>query len=214
MKTIRYFDVKNKRVLVRCDLNVPVGKDGDILDDFKIVQTLPTINYLVGEKAKIILMSHLGDPKGKAVGRLRLNQVKKKLEKYLRINIVKTSDCLGNGVERVLENMKGGEVVLLENLRFYPEEEKGDLGFAKKLAALADIFVNDAFAVCHRQHASLMVAKFLPSGAGLLLEKDVKILSQLRDNPQKPLVVILGGKTKGMETKLRLIKKMRELSGC
>lgn len=208
MKSIRGVDLKGKKVLVRCDFNVPLDKKGGILDDFKVYQTLPTIKYLLKNKAKIILMSHLGDPKGKRKGKLKLDKIKKILERCLQIKIVKTDDCVGREIEKVLEKMGERDVVLLENLRFHKEEEKGDLKFAKKLAGLADVFVNDAFAVCHRSHASLMTARFLPSFAGLLLEKEVKVLTKIRDNPKKPLVVILGGMPKGMETKIKLINKM------
>lgn len=208
IKTIRGVDFKGKRVLVRCDFNVPLGKKGDILDDFKIYQTLPTIKYLLKARAKIILMSHLDDPKGRIIPELRLDKIKNKLEKYLKIKIVKTDDCIGKKVAGAVDSMKEGEIILLENLRFHSEEEKGDLKFAKKLAGLADVFVNDAFAACHRSHASLMTAKFLPSSAGLLLEKELGFLSGLRDNPKKPLVVILGGMPKNMGTKIKLINRM------
>ncbi|MDP2926866.1 MAG: phosphoglycerate kinase [bacterium] len=208
MKTIRDFDIKNKRVLVRCDFNVPLNLEGDILDDFKIVQTLPTINYLVKKKAKVILMSHLGDPRGKAVKRLKLDGIKTRLEKYLKVKIKKLNNCFGNEVKKSLETIKGGEIVLLENLRFHFQEEKGNLDFAKKLGSLAEIFVNDAFASSHRGHASFRVAKFLPSAAGLLLEKEIRILTKLRNHPKKPLVVILGGQPKGIEIKLKLINQI------
>ncbi|OHA62006.1 MAG: hypothetical protein A2117_02350 [Candidatus Wildermuthbacteria bacterium GWA2_46_15] len=208
MKTIRDFDVKNKRVLVRCDFNVPVGKNGVILDNFKIRQTLPTINYLVQNRSRIILMSHLGDPGGRVVERLRLSQVQKKLEKYLGKTVLKTIDCVGPEVQDLVRKMGPEQIVLLENLRFHPEEEKGNLNFAKKLGSLAEVFVNDAFASSHRDHSSFMVAKFLPSAAGLLLEKEIRILTKFRDHPKKPLVVILGGQPKGVEIKLKLINQM------
>ncbi len=205
MKTVRDFNFNNKRVLVRCDFNVPLSLAGDILDDFKIKQSLPTIEYLMSKKAGVILMSHLGDPKGEAVERLSLNKVTKHLTDLLRGKVVLVRDYKEKEVA-----VRAGEIVLLENLRFYPEEEKGDVEFVKKLAGLADIYLNDAFAVSHRPHASLIVPKFLPSGAGLLLEKEIKVMSGIRDNPKKPLVVVIAGNTKGIETKAKFIEKMTE----
>jgi 3-phosphoglycerate kinase len=212
MKTIRDFNFAGKRVLVRCDFNVPLNSKGDILDDFKIVQTLPTINYLLESGAKIILMSHLDDPGGKMVPRLRLDKIQEKLMEYLDLSITKTPDCVGPEIEAWIKEMPVRDVLLLENLRFCPEEEKGDLDFTRSLASLGDIYLNDAFGTCHRPHASLLVAKLLPSGEGLLLEKEIKVLSALRDNPVKPLVVILGGQAKGIETKLELINKMAKIA--
>jgi phosphoglycerate kinase len=188
MKFLKNLKVKNKLVLVRCDFNVPLDERGRVLDDFKIVQTLPTIRHLLKLKAKIILMSHLGDPKGKVVKKLRLARVRRILEQKLKI--------------------RSDRVVWLENLRFHPEEEKGDLGLAKKLAGRADFFVNDAFASSHRNHASFRVAKFLPSAAGLLLEKEVGCLTRLSNRPKKPILVILGGQAKTVELKSLLIQKM------
>lgn len=210
MKTVRDFDFQDKKVLVRCDFNVPLNSKGDILDDFKIVQTLPTINCLVQRGAAIILMSHLGDPAGKVVSELKLDKVREKLADCLGRPVKKTADCIGPEVETSAKSLSSGEVLLLENLRFHPEEEAGNLEFAKSLAGLADIYLNDAFGTCHRAHASLLAAGFLPSGAGLLLEKEIQTLDRLRDDVQKPLVVILGGKAKGIETKLELINKMTE----
>lgn len=208
MKTIRELDVRQKRVLVRCDFNVPLSEQGDILDDFKIRQTVPTIVYLVENKAKIILMTHLGDPEGRVVEKLRLNRVSERLLAILGLPMAKNDDCVGQDVENQVSQMENGQILLLENLRFHPGEEKGEEAFANDLARLGDVYLNDAFAVCHRNHASLMVAGLLPSGAGILLEREVSVLSRLRDNPQKPLVVILGGQAKGIETKLELIQEM------
>ncbi len=202
MKSIRDFNFRNKRVLVRCDFNVPLSKSGVILDDFKIQQALATINYLLKTKAKIILMSHLGDPRGRVIERLSLARVAKRLSGLLSKKVVLVKDYR--------EVVPLGVIVLLENLRFYPGEEKGDIDFARKLAGLADFYINDAFAVCHRNHASLIAAKFLPSTAGFLLEKEIKTLSQVRDNPQKPLVVILAGNPKGIEIKGRFVRKMAQ----
>ncbi|MBI4359112.1 MAG: phosphoglycerate kinase [Candidatus Nealsonbacteria bacterium] len=207
MKTIRGLNVRGKRVLVRSDFNVPLSPEGDILDDFKIRQTLPTINYLVRRRARIILMSHLDDPGGRVIERLRLDRIQKRLEKHLGQTVLKAADCVGPEVRNLVKKMKPGQVLLLENLRFHAAEEKGSLRFTKKLAELGDVFLNDAFAVSHRDHASLKVARVLPSGAGLLLTQEIQVLTRLRDNPRKPLVVILGGQAKGLETKLRLINR-------
>lgn len=194
VKTLREFSVKGKRLLIRCDFNVPLDERGNILDDFRIKQTLPTINYLVREKAKIILMSHLGKPKGEIVENLKLDRIQKRLSEYLILSIKKTDDCLGEEVEEETKKMKEGEILLLENLRFHKEEEEGDSEFAKSLANLGDIFINEAFATCHRPHASIVgVPKFLPSGAGFLLEKEIESLNKIIENPKKPLVAIFGG---------------------
>jgi len=195
MKVLKDFDFENKRVLVRCDFNVPLTPEGDILDDFRIKKTIPTIEYLITKKAKVILMSHLGRPGGKFVESLRLDKVQEKLMEYLDLSIVKARDCIGEEIEGWVEKeMRPGETLLLENLRFHREEEAGDLNFAKELARLADIYINDAFAACHRAHASIVgVPKFLPSGAGFLLEKEIKSLNKIIKNPKKPLISIFGG---------------------
>ena len=207
MLNLKEFDFKNKRVLVRCDFNVPLGDQGEVLDDFRIKQTLPTIEYLIKKEAKLILMSHLGRPEGKIVKELRLTPVQNRLMEYLDLSVVKAPDCLGPEIEKWTYEMKSGEILLLENLRFHKEEEEGDLNFAKELAKLGDIYINDAFGVSHRSHASITgVPKFLPSGAGLLLEKEIKNLTELSNNPERPLVVVIGGAK--METKTELINKM------
>jgi len=186
MKTFKDFDVRGKRVLVRADFNVPLSEQGEILDDFRIRETLPTIKYLLKREAKVILMSHLGDPGGKFVKELQLNPVAERL-----------TELLGQNVE------------LLENLRFNPGEESNDENFAKELAQKGDIYINDAFGACHREHASIVgVPKFLPSGAGFLLEREVASLTKLKTNPEKPLVAIIGGAK--VETKVRVINKISE----
>lgn len=207
MKTLADFTFRELRTLVRVDFNVPLNESGEILDDFKIQQTLPTITWLQKAGAKIILTSHLGDPRGRVEPRLRLDRIQAALEEKLQINVVKVPDCRGQAARGAIQLLEPGEIVLLENLRFHAEEEAGDLGFARELASLADVFVNDAFAVCHRFHASLLVPRFLPSAAGLLLEKEVRVLTGLRDHPLSPLVVILAGQAKGLETKLNLINR-------
>jgi len=194
MKTVRDFNFKNKRVLLRCDFNVPLDERGVILDDFRIKQTIPTIEYLIEKGAKIILMSHLGKPEGKVVENLRLTPVQEKLMEYLDISITKAPDCLGKEIEDWISEMQPGEILLLENLRFHKEEEENKENFTKSLASLADIYINDAFSACHRTHASIVgIPKYLPSCIGLLLEKEIKILSKILQDPWRPLVIIIGG---------------------
>ena len=211
MKTLQNFDVKGKRVLVRCDFNVPLGDQGEILDDFRIKETIPTIEYLLKEGAKIILMSHLGRPEGKIVESLRLTPIQDRLMEYLDLSIVKADDCVGPEIEKWTYEMLPGEILLLENLRFHKEEEENDERFAKKLSKLGDIFINDAFGASHRAHASIVgIPKFLISGAGLLLEEEIKILKNLLQNPQKPLVAIIGGKK--VEDKVKAIDKISKVA--
>jgi len=194
MKTLRDFNLKNKRVLVRCDFNVPLDEKGNILDDFRIKQSLPTIKYLIEKKAKIILMSHLGRPEGKIVENLRLTSIANKLKKYLNLSINKSRSCFEKEVENLVSQLQPGEILLLENLRFHKEEELNDENFAKKLSKLADIYINDAFSVSHRTHASIVgITRYLPSGMGLLFEKEIKILSKILTNFWRPLVIIIGG---------------------
>ena len=193
-KTLKDFNLNNKRVLVRADFNVPLNKNGVIEDDFRIKQAIPTIDYLRKKKAKTILISHLGDPQGKVVENLRLTPIKKKLEEYLGVEILKADDCIGRKVENQIKQMKESEVLLLENLRFYKEEKENSLEFAKSLAGLADIYVNDAFASSHRSHASIVgVPNYLPSAAGFLLEREIEALFKVLKNPKRPFVAIIGG---------------------
>ncbi|MCS7233945.1 MAG: phosphoglycerate kinase [Synergistetes bacterium] len=192
-RTIRDINVKGKRVLVRVDFNVPLDKSGNIEDDYRIKATLPTIEYLISEGAKVILISHLGRPKG-VDNTLRMNPIAKRLSELLGKEVYKLDDCVGSEVESFVKNMREGDVVLLENVRFHPEEEKNDPEFASKLASLAEIFVNDAFGAAHRAHASTYgVAKYLPAVAGFLMEREIRFLSAVRDNPRKPYFIILGG---------------------
>ena len=183
-----------KKVLVRVDFNVPLNEELEITNDTRIKAVLPTIKYLTSHQAKVILMSHLGRPKGKVVERLRLDLVAKRLSELLKQDVKKVNDCIGEEVEKVALNMQKGEVVLLENLRFHPEEEKNNPEFARVLANLVDIFVNDAFGTAHRAHASTVgVAGMLPSCAGFLMAKEVEVLSNLLEDPERPFVVVLGG---------------------
>jgi len=186
--------LEGRRVLVRVDFNVPLNEELEITDNTRIKAALPTIKYLISHQAKVILMSHLGRPKGKVVEKLRLDPVARRLSELLKQDIKKVNDCIGEETEKVVANMKKGEVVLLENLRFYPEEEKNDCEFSKKLANLADVFINDAFGTAHRAHASTVgVAELLPSYAGFLMAREIEVLSNLMENPERPFVVILGG---------------------
>lgn len=193
-KTIKDIDLKGKRVLMRVDFNVPLDDKLNITDDIRIRAALPTIKYALDNGAKVILMSHLGRPDGKVVDSMRLTPVAARLEKLLGRKVKKTDDCIGEAVKKVISTMKPGDVALLENLRFHAEEEKNDPAFAKELASLGDIFVNDAFGTAHRAHASTEgVTKYLESVAGFLLEKEIQYLGGAVDNPKRPFAAILGG---------------------
>lgn len=193
-KTIKDIDLKGKRVLMRADFNVPLDDKMNITDDIRIRAALPTIKYALDKNAKVILMSHLGRPDGKVVDSMRLTPVAKRLEELLGKKVTKTDDCIGDAVKNTVAAMKPGDVVLLENLRFHAEEEKNDPVFAKELASLGDLFVNDAFGTAHRAHASTEgVTKYLPSVAGFLIEKEIQYLGQTVDSPKRPFVAILGG---------------------
>lgn len=192
--TIEDLNLKGKRVFIRADFNVPLDENLKITDDRRIRSTLPTINYAIDEGAKVILASHLGRPKGKVSPRLSLQPVAKRLQRLLDKDVIFLEDCVGQNVENVVSRMKNGDVVLLENLRFHPEEEKNDEGFAKALANLADFYVNDAFGASHRAHASIVgVPRFLPAAAGFLLKKEIEYLKGVVTNPVRPFVAILGG---------------------
>jgi 3-phosphoglycerate kinase len=174
-KTIKDVNVKGRRVIVRVDFNVPLDEKLNITDDSRIKGTLPTIQYLIDNDAKVILMSHLGRPKGKVKNELRLAPVAKQLGELLGKDVRKLNECVGDDVAKVISNMKPRDVVLLENLRFHSEEEANDPEFAKQLASFADVFVNDAFGTCHRAHASTEgITKYLPSVAGFLVGKEIE----------------------------------------
>jgi phosphoglycerate kinase len=193
-KSIRDIDTNNKKVLVRVDFNVPLDKSGQITDDTRIRAALPTIRYLQDKEAKVILVSHLGRPKGKPKDEFRLDPVAQRLADLLQSEVHKTDDCLGAEVDTAIAKLAPGQVLLLENIRFYPEEEKNDREFAQKLAALADIYVNDAFGTAHRAHASTAgVAEFLPSVGGLLMEKEINVMGGALSSPERPFVAIIGG---------------------
>jgi len=212
IKLLKDFNVIDKRILVRCDFNIPCNEKGEILDDFKIRQTLPTIKYLIEERAKIILMSHL-DPESTGVvdKKYNLGKIAERLSQYLGISILKADDCIGPEIEGQSNHLEAGQVMLLENLRFYKEETDGDVDFAKKLSYLGDIYVNEAFSVCHRSHSSIVeVPKILPYCAGILLEKEIKALDKITKNPEKPMIALIGGKK--VETKAKFINKISEVA--
>jgi phosphoglycerate kinase len=193
--TVRDIEVTGKRVLVRVDFNVPLDAGtGAITDDSRIRAALPTIKYLLERNARVILMSHLGRPRGKVVSELRLAPVAQRLSRILGQPVGVAADCIGPEVAKSVAAMKAGDVLLLENLRFHPEEEAGDADFAKALARLGDIYVNDAFGTSHRAHASIAgIPRYLPAVAGLLLEKEINTLGSLLQSPAHPFVSLFGG---------------------
>jgi phosphoglycerate kinase len=191
--TINDLDVRGKRVLIRVDYNVPLDKSGVISDDTRIRASLPTLNDLLAKGAALILMSHLGRPKG-VTESLRLDPVARRLAELIGKPVQKVNDCIGPEVEKAVRALKPGEILMLENVRFYPEEEKNDAAFAQALAGLGDVYVNDAFGAAHRAHASTEgVARYLPAAAGRLLQKELEVLGKALDNPERPFVAILGG---------------------
>ena len=194
LNTIREADLKNKRVLIRVDFNVPL-KEGKVTDATRIVAALPTINYILSQPgASLVVMSHFGRPKGKKNPEFSMVPVGKKFEELLGRPVKVASDVIGEEVKKEVESLKAGEVLLLENCRFYPDEEANNPEFAKELASYGDIYVNDAFGTAHRAHASTEgVAHYLPAYAGFLIEKEVKFMAPLLENPEKPFVAIIGG---------------------
>lgn len=193
-KTVRDLDVAGKKVLVRVDFNVPLNDKGEITDDTRITASLPTIQYLLEQKAAVILMAHLGRPKGQVKPELSLAPVAKHLGKLLGKKILFAPDCVGEAAQAAASKLKPGNILLLENLRFHKEEEKNDMEFAEKLASLADLYVNDGFGVSHRAHASVEgVTHFLPAAEGFLLEKEIQYVGQAVTNPLHPFVAIIGG---------------------
>jgi len=207
-KTVEDVEVKGKKVLLRVDFNVPLNiNTGTISNDSRIRASIPTIKYLVDHKAKIIICSHLGRPKGKVVKELRMAPIAQRLSQLINLPVSTASDCIGREVESKVGTQKEGEILILENLRFHPEEELNDPDFARKLAKLADIYVNDAFGTAHRVHASTVgVAKYLPAVAGFLMEKELKVMGKLLDNPERPLACLIGGAKVG--DKIELLQNM------
>lgn len=195
-KTLKDLEVKNKKVLVRCDFNVPLDEDKNITDDIRITSSLPTINYLLDNGAAVILMSHLGRPKGEANPKYSLLPVAKRLSELLNKSVI-FEDCntvVDYKVKESASKLKSGDVMLLQNTRFRKEEEKNGEDFAKDLAALGDLYVNDAFGTAHRAHASNAgVCKYLPSAVGVLIEKEIEVMGTALKNPKRPLTAILGG---------------------
>ena len=214
-KTVKDIDVKGKKVIVRCDFNVP-QKDGSITDDTRITAALPTIKYLLSEGAAVILMSHLGRPEGEANMKYTLKPVADRLEELLKIPVIfaQSPQVVDEEVKKKAESLKAGEVMLLENVRFRKEETKNGADFAKELASLADIFVNDAFGTAHRAHASTAgIADYLPAVSGFLIEKEVKFLGSAVENPERPFVAIMGGAKVGDKISVirNLLKKVDTL---
>jgi len=212
MKSIRAQYVTGKRILVRCDFNVPVDDQLNILDDFRIKRSLPTIEYLIKQDAKIILMSHL-DPKETHVAdhKFTLDNVAKKLSEYLFRPVEKADNCIGQEVLEKTSSLNTGEVLLLENLRFHEGETKNSSEFAGQLAQLGDVYVNDAFSVCHRSHASIVqIPKILPSCAGLLLSQEIENLTKVLQNPKRPFITIVGGVK--VDTKAKFINRILKVA--
>ena len=192
-KSIKDIELKGKRVFCRVDFNVPM-QDGKISDDTRIKAALPTISYLIEQGAKVILASHLGRPKGQVVEELRLAPVAERLSELSGKDVQKAEEAYGETVQSIIDNMQNGEILLLENVRFYPGEEKNDQELAKSFAALADVYVNDAFGAAHRAHASTEgIAHHLPAVAGLLMEKELSVLGKALSNPERPFTAIIGG---------------------
>lgn len=207
IKKITDFDVKGKRVLMRCGFDVGLDENNRVIDDFRIKEAVPSIEYLIKNKAKVILMSHLGSPGGAKRSEFSLAPVQEKLLEYLDCSVTKADDCFGAEIEQWIKEMSPGEVLLLENLRFHAGEEEDSAQFARSLARLADIFINDAFSVSHRKHASVVgVPLLLPSGIGFLFEKEMEALSRVTENPQRPAVGIIGGAK--LKSKIKPIKNL------
>jgi phosphoglycerate kinase (EC 2.7.2.3) len=194
-KTVRDIEVKEKRVLVRVDFNVPLDVNtGAISDDSRIQASLPTIKYLIDHKAKVILCSHLGRPKGKVIEKLRMTPIAQHLSQLIGLPVTTVRDCMGEEVQSKVRALKEGDILLLENVRFYPGEEENDPQFAQELASLADVYVNDAFGTAHRTHASTVgIARYLPAVAGFLMEKELEVMGNLLHNPGHPFACLIGG---------------------
>ena len=212
IKYIDAIELKGKKVFIRADFNVPLDKNQNITDDIRIRETIPTIKYVLDKGGIVIAASHLGRPKGKVAPEFSLRPVQKRLGELLGKTVLFADDCIGDDAQAKAQSLKPGEVLLLENLRFYAEEEKNDTAFAQKLARLADIYINDAFAVSHRAHASVeAITHFVPEcGAGFLMKKEITSFEKAMHNPQRPLVAIIGGaKVSGkLEVLENILKKV------
>jgi len=207
-RTVEDIEVKGKKVLLRVDFNVPLNRNtGAISDDSRIRASLLTVKYLVDHKAKLIICSHLGRPEGKVVKNLRMAPIAERLSQLMGLPVSMASDCIGQEVESEVKKLKEGDILVLENLRFHPEEEANDAVFAQKLAKLADIYINDAFGTAHRAHASTVgVAKYLPAVAGFLMNKELKVLEKLLHNPERPSACLIGGAK--VSDKIELLQNM------
>ncbi len=213
---VKDIDVRRKRIMVRTDYNVPLDEDGNITDDTRIRATLPTINYLLDEEAKVIVASHLGRPEGKVNPKFSLKPVARRLQRFLneKVKVIMAEDCIGPKVKKQIDEINYGDVIVLENLRFHPGEEKNDSSFAKELASLCDVFIQDAFGNCHRKHASMIgVDGFVPSAAGFLLKKEIEYFEKAVNNPMRPVVALLGGAKVSDKIKIieNLAKKMDKI---
>ncbi len=207
MRSVRDIDLKNKKILMRVDFNVPMDDEGKIIDDTKMTAALPTIDYVLEQGGSLVLMSHLGRPNGKPDPEFSLRAVAVRLSELLQRPVRMADDCIGPEVEKLALSLQPGEVLMLENVRFHPEEEKNDPEFSRALARLGEIYINDAFGSAHRAHASTAgVAAYLPAYAGLLLEKEVTMLKKVMNNPQSPRMAILGGAK--IKDKLGLIRNL------
>lgn len=214
MKTLRDMDLAGKKVLVRVDFNVPMNEQGEITDDLRIRTVLPTLQYLVSQKAKVIICTHMGRPKGQRVGKYSLAPVAAYTAKMLGQPVPLAPDCIGPEVETAVNGLRDGDILMLENLRFHPQEEQNDPDFSRQLAAVADVYVNDAFAVSHRAHASVVgvTAYIKEKTAGFLLQKEMEYFHRSIDHPQRPLVAIVGGaKVSG---KLEALQNMLDRVDC
>ena len=206
-RTVSDVDVAGKTAVVRVDFNVPLDKQGHVTDATRIEAALPTIRYLLEHNARVVLMSHLGRPDGKVVESMRMAPVARELERLLGQPVKMAPDSVGPEVERLVRDLQPGEVLMLENLRFHPEEEANDPGFAKQLAALGDIYVNDAFGTAHRAHASTEgVAHYLPAVAGFLMQKELDALGGIVENPEHPFAAIIGGAK--VSSKIKVLQKL------
>jgi phosphoglycerate kinase len=209
MKNLRNKNIKGLKVLVRCDLNVPI-RNGKVLDDFRIKKIIPTIDYLRNQGAKIILITHLGEPNGRDLS-FSVRPVAKRLWELVQGRLKFVNDTIGKKVEKEIDEMKEGDIVVLENLRFYKEEKQNDDNFSRSLARLGDIFVQDAFGACHRNHSSIVgITKYIDSFPGLLLEEEIRVLSDALVSPDRPLVSIVGGFK--VSSKIKVIKSLLDKS--
>lgn len=210
-KTIKDIDLLGKKVLLRADYNVPLNSEGEITDDYRLQQSLPTIRYLLEKGAAVIICSHLGRPNGKLDPASSLFPIAKRLQELLGSKVDFVPDCVGERADKAARNLQPGQVALLENLRFHPEEEKNDAEFAKQLASLADVFVQDGFGVVHRAHASTeAITHFLPSVAGLLLQREVDTITNVMANPARPLVAVVGGAK--IADKIEVLKRLIDIA--